>query len=239
HQSGLVGLQAARNNLLQLLGLRLHRGAQGSEAEHAERVADLAQQVHLRPQLLRLARAAAHEDIEDILDLREVLADRRRNGLHELDARRREALALLLDALIDRQQLRQTEGCAHRGHAGAVGFRATDVIEEVVQQLDGRDLAVARLTQLVQAADLAVREAEQPFDGLAALEAVLAQRLDDRTHHPPELEHRLARGRLLELLRHRGQRLQVLLDALATNPADEAHLEARAEPAAPLLDVER
>src|SRR6185312_8135332 len=217
-QRRLVGLQAPRDDLLELLGLRLDGAAQLAEAEHTEGVADLAQQLHLRAELLRLARPAAYEDVEDILHLGEILADRRRDGLHELDARRREALALLLDALIDRQQLREAERGSYGRDTHAAAFRAAHVIEKVVQQLDRRHLAIARLAELVEAADLAVREPEQPLDRLAALEAVLAQRLDDRAHHPPELEYRLPRGRLLELLRHRRQRLKVLLDALAANP---------------------
>src|SRR6185437_8060748 len=50
---------------------------------------------------------------------------------------------------------------------------------------------------------------------------------------------RLASGGLLELLRHRREGLEVLLDPLAAYPADESRLKARAQPPPPLLDVER
>ena len=46
----------------------LHARAQLAEAEHAERVADLAQQLDLRRELLDLAAAAAHEHVEHVLD---------------------------------------------------------------------------------------------------------------------------------------------------------------------------
>jgi len=48
------------------------------------------------------------------LTLPEILADGRGHRLHELHARRRQVLALLLDALVDRQQLGETERGAHR-----------------------------------------------------------------------------------------------------------------------------
>ena len=84
-----------------------------------------------------------------------------------LTAGRGQVLALLLDALVHRQQLRQAERGAHRGDARPpVDSRAADVIEEVVQQLDGRGLRVARLALLVQASDLAVGQAQQALDRL-------------------------------------------------------------------------
>jgi hypothetical protein len=58
--------------------------------------------------------------------------------------------------------------------------------------------AVARLARLVQPLQLAVGLAEQPLDRRAALEAAVAQRLDDAADDPPQLEHRLVRGDLLE-----------------------------------------
>src|SRR5204863_265781 len=167
------------------------------------------------------------------------LADLGHHRLHELDARRRQVLALLLDALIDRQQLPEAERGAHRAHARAGALGATHVIEQVIEQLDRWRLGVARLALFVEAADLPIPEAQQPFHRLPALEAALLQRLDHRADHPPQLEHRLAGGNLLELGRDGGEGLEVLLDALAADPADEPHLVARAHPPRPLLHRER
>ena len=141
HQRPLIGAQRTGHDLAQPLGLRLHARAQLTETEHTERVADLAQQLHLRGELLRLAGTAAHEDIEHVLDLAEILADRGGDRLHELHGGRREILTLLLDAFIDRQQLRQAERAAHRAHAPAGGLGAADVVEEIVEQLHRRACA--------------------------------------------------------------------------------------------------
>ncbi len=145
NERGFVRLQLAGDDLLQPLRLAHHAGAQLAETEHAERVADLPEHLDLRAELLRLARATAHEDIEDVFDLAEILADRGGHGLHQLDAGRGEVLALLLHRLIDRQQLGQAERRAHGADARARRFGPTDVIKKVVQQLDRRRLRVARL----------------------------------------------------------------------------------------------
>ncbi len=137
-QRGFIGLERAVDDLLQPLGLALHVGAQLAEAEHPEGIADLAQHLDLRAELLRLAGAAAHENVEDVLDLAEILADRRGHRPHELDARRRQVLALLLDALVDRQQLGETERGAHRAHPCACGLGTPDVIQQIIEQLDRR-----------------------------------------------------------------------------------------------------
>ena len=110
-----------------LRDLGLHARALLTQAQHAQRVADLAQQFDLRRQLFGRRAAAAHEDVQHVLDLGQVLADRRGHRLHQLDGRRRQVLALLLDALVDRQQFVETERCAHRGDAAArvVPERAT------------------------------------------------------------------------------------------------------------------
>jgi hypothetical protein len=100
-------------------------------------------------------------------------------------------------------------------------------------------LRIARLALLVEAADLAVAEPEQPLQRLAVLQPVAMQRLDDRARHPPQLEHRLTGRDLLELARHGRQRLEMLRDALAADPADQPHLVARPQAPRPLLDRQR
>jgi hypothetical protein len=131
------------------------------------------------------AAAAAHEDVEHILDLGQVLADRRGHGLHQLHRGRRQASrAPARSPVIDRQQLAEAERGAHRRHARPAAAGARDVIEKVVQQLDRRMLREMRLAVLVQALDLAVGKAEQALDRHAALQAVLAQRLDDGARRP-------------------------------------------------------
>ena len=108
---------------------------------------------------------------------------------------------------------------------------ARDVEQQVVQQLDRRRGGVRRLAGVVQAAHLAVDVAEQSLQRHVAVEAALAQRLEHRTDHPPQLEQRLRDGVRLELRGDFRQRLEVLLDVLAADPAEQRELEARPQAA--------
>ena len=58
----------ARHDRAELLRLALDLRARSLEAEHAERVADLLEQLELRAELLDVLHARAHEDIEHVLD---------------------------------------------------------------------------------------------------------------------------------------------------------------------------
>ncbi len=117
YERGFVGLQLAGDDLLQPLRLADYGCTQLAETEHAERVADLPEHLDLRAQLLRLTRATAHEDVEDVFDLAEILANRSGNGLHQLHRWVRKVLALLLHCLIDWQQLGEAERRAHGADA--------------------------------------------------------------------------------------------------------------------------
>jgi hypothetical protein len=68
--------------------LALHPCALFSETQHAQGVANLAQQIDLRTQFLGCSTATAHVDIEHILDLGQVFTDGRGHRLHQLDGRR-------------------------------------------------------------------------------------------------------------------------------------------------------
>ena len=146
-RSSVPSLAAERcvHDRLQVAGLALHLVAQVAEAEHAERIGDLLQQLELRRQLVDLRAALAHEDVERVLHAAEVFLDRRGDRLHQLDGRRRQALARLLDVIVDRQQLGQAERRAHGGDARPGAARARDVVQKIVEQLERRRIDVARL----------------------------------------------------------------------------------------------
>ncbi len=124
---------------------------------------------------------------------------------------RGEILALLLDRVVDHQQFVEPERGAHRGHLRTIAGGARRVIQKIVQQLDRRVLRVAPLALRVELQDLAIGEAHQPLDRNAGLEAAFAQRFDNGADHPPELEHRLPGGNLLELVRDGFEDFEVLL----------------------------
>ena len=239
NQECVIGRKFAGNDLIQAPGLAHDVGAQLAQPQNAQRVCDLAQQRRLRAELPRLPGATTHKDVEDVFDLGEVLANSGRHRLHELDGGGGEILALLLDVLVHRQKLGETKRGAHRDRSRTRGLGAAHVIEKIIEKLDRRGLCVARLALLVEAFDLAVCQSQQALDRDTALEGAFLQRLDDCADHPPQLEHRLMGRNLFNLAGYRRQDLEVLLDALAADPADEPDLETRAQPPPPLLDRQR
>ena len=136
--------------------------------------------------------------------------------------------------IVDRQQLGQAERRAHGRDARPGAARARHVVQKVVQQLERRRIGVARFALLVQPLHLAIGLAEQALDRGAAFEPAFAQRFEHRADDPPQLEHRLRGRDLLELLGGARQDFEVLLDALALDPAEQAELEAGAQLARPL-----
>ena len=238
HQRRVVRGGLARSHGLESIGFLDDELAQLAETQHAECVGDLAKHADLRLELGGLT-PATDENIEYVFDLAEVLADGRGDRAHELHGRRGQILAFLLDGVVDVKQFIEPERRAHRRDLRTIAGGTGGVIEQIVEQLDRRVLRVAAFALRVELQDFAVGETEQAFDGHTGFEAAFTQRLDDGADHPPQLEHGLARGHLLELVRDRFENFEVLFRALAADPADEAELKARTQPARPLRHGER
>ena len=207
--------------------------AQLAQAQHAERVADLAQHAHLRFEFGRLA-SAADENIEYVFDLAQVLANGRRDRAHQFHGRRGEILALLFDRVVDVQQFVETERGAHRGHFRTIAGGARGVVEKIVQQLNGRVLRITPLALGVELQDFAIGQTHEPLDGHAGFQSTVAQRLDNGADHPPELEHGLLGRDLFQLVRNGFEDLEVLLDAFTADPAHETELKSCPQSPRPL-----
>src|SRR5882672_10995920 len=127
----------------------MHTLSKLAETQNPEGVADFLQQFELRDELIAASAAAPYENIEDILYFGQVFLDRGGNGPHQFHAGRGETLAFLLDRIVDRQELRELEGRPHCGNAAAAGGCPGNVVQQVVQQVDRRILAIASLADLV------------------------------------------------------------------------------------------
>ena len=90
------------DDALESLDLTVDITAQFTEAQHAERIADLLQQLKLRNELRRAVHASANEDIQNVLDGPQVLLDRRSDRLHQPGTRCRQCAARVLDLLVTR-----------------------------------------------------------------------------------------------------------------------------------------
>ena len=185
-------------------------------------------------EFIAAAAAAPHENIEHILDLGQVLLDRGGDRAHQFHAGRRQALALVFDRIVDRQQLGELERGAHGGDAAAGGRCAGDVVQQVVQQIDRRILAVAGLAEFVQCLDLPVRLSQQSLQRRAAFQSVGAHRFENCSDHPPQLEHGLGGRDLFELFSDLRQNLQILHGAFAADVSQQADLKSRPQTSRPL-----
>ncbi len=229
-QRRVVRRDAALDDRLQRIEFAFDARAQRSQPEHAERVADLAQHLELRLQVIHVRGALADEDVEDILDACQVLADGSGNGAHQSHARCRQRFGCVgRDGIGGGHHVVQTERLAHRGNALA-GLRALrDVIQQVIQHLGRRRRGIALLAFL-QALQLAVDVTEHALDRHVGLDPAGLQRLEQCTDHPPQLEQRLRRRRPLELHGDFSEMVQVFCSLFATDPAEQCDLEARTQP---------
>ena len=83
HEQTIARHQTTSNHVLESSDFGPHARAQGTQVEHAQRVADLAQQLHLRNQFRSVLRAFANEDIQHVFDAREVFADSGTHRTHQ------------------------------------------------------------------------------------------------------------------------------------------------------------
>ncbi len=210
-----------------------------AEAEHAERVRDLGHELDLRPELRDVGFARAHVDVQHVFDAREVLANRRRDRLHERDAGRGEFLARALDLGLAGQRIVERERLADRTHLFARVLHAGDVEEQAVEQV-GHGFGVEHADAAVDhALDAPVDLAEQALDRDGQLEAAVAQRLDDAADDPPEAVGVVAIGRALEGERHVLELGEMALRgfAVGAQEAEQRDLECRPDLARELDEI--
>src|SRR6202041_1246769 len=143
------------------------------------------------------------------------------------------------DRVVDGQQFGELERRPYRGDTAPGGRRASDVVQQVVEQIDRRIFAIARLADFVQRLDLPVGLTQQTLQRRAALQAVGADRLQNGADDPPQLKHRLGLGDLLELFGYFRENFQILHRAFAANVSQQTDLESRPQAPGPLNDGDR
>ena len=212
---------------VQAAGLGLHLVAHVAEPQHAERVADLGEQLQLGIEALGRHLAGTRKQVERVLDLAEILADRTGHGAHQLHARSAEAVARLGQVVLVRQQVAKAERAADGVDAAAAGGRARHVEQQAVQQLNRRRGGEPRLTLVHQAADLPVHLAEQALDRGAGREPALAQPLDHAAEHPPQLVYGRLGGRAFKRRGHVGDHRKTAVGPFPADPVEQRRLVAR------------
>ena len=139
----------------------------------------------MRHEFGRLVHAGADEDIQHVLDPREILFDRRGNRLHQLDARRREGLPGVLHLLVARQQFGEIKRRTNLADAFAGGARSRNVIKQVVEEIVDRVLVEGLDALVDHELDLPVRLRQQALQRNRRFEPAILQRLEHAAGHPP------------------------------------------------------
>ena len=183
----------------------------------------------MRHEFGRLVHAGADEDIQHVLDPREILFDRRGNRLHQLDARRREGLPGVLHLLVARQQFGEVKRRTNLADAFARGARSRNVIKQVVEEIVDRVLVEGLDALVDHELDLPVRLRQQALERNRRFEPAILQRLEHAAGHPPQLVHIIACSRVFQRGGNFRERFQVLLRVATLDPSEQRQLEFRSQ----------
>ena len=93
------------------------------------------------------------------------------------------------------------------------------------------------LTLFIQAFHLAISLTQQALDRSGTFKSLVTQGINYRTDHPPQLEHRLHGGHLLQLLSSTRHDFQILVNTFALDPSQQTKLKACTHLACPERDA--
>ncbi|OHE85264.1 MAG: hypothetical protein A2190_02835 [Lysobacterales bacterium RIFOXYA1_FULL_69_10] len=191
-QRGLVGGALAGDDLVHRVALLQHHAARYAQAHHAERVADAAQRIDLRAQLVDVGLAGAQVQVQRILDPQQVFLDRRRNRVQKRAVAAAQAAAGVLQLRLAGALGVQVEGVTQAGQRGV----RIGAVGRVVQQLPGRlgrGLA-ARAAEVVAFQHLpafALDAAKGLAQGAGRFDRAVSQRSSHRRGDPQHAAQRL------------------------------------------------
>ncbi len=207
------------------------------QTEHTQRVADLLQHLQLRLELADVLHPGAHKNVEHVFHGAEVFLDRLSDGAHQLDARARQTLARLLDLLLAGEHLAQVVGLSDGADPLVIGSGARDVIEEAVDEIDGRSVHERRFAAVDEALELPIGLPDEALQGHARLEPVAADCDQHGSEHRPELADLLGGGHLFQSGADPEQLVDVSRHIDAANPAEQGCLERRTKPLRGALEL--
>ena len=224
-QPFLLRLLATLDDGLDAVDLGLDHLALGSQTDHREGIGDDMQLARQLGQLGGVAHVAVDIDLEAALDLFQVAADGLGHGLHQL------LVGAGNRALggIAGQELFQPVGGLDGLALGAVALRLGDVVEQVLDQVDGlagQQLALAVKDHLAQQLiDLAEQHLHRDPEG----QVVAGNGFDQGADDPPQPRHLFRMGAFLEHLADPGQPREIADHLVFPDHAEQAELVGRTQ----------
>ena len=125
----------AGNDGAKIIYLCLDIASQATQTQYTQGIADFLQHTHLGKQILYLAPAGTHINIQDILYLGQVFLDSCRHGLHQLYAGTGKTVPGLIHCRIGGKQVIQAVATPNCANTGTVAGGPGHVIQQVVDQL--------------------------------------------------------------------------------------------------------
>ena len=219
HQRLLIGQRARLDVVGDPIGLLLQPLAQFSLAYHAKGVRQLSQR-RLQPlEPGDVALFGADEEIDAVLDLREIRFHGAPDGSHEFAARA-EAIGV---SEIRRRGGNQVQVVAAPRFQDQriLGSGPGHIIEDILEQLVGREADERLFSARDNPSQLPVEPSQQLPRGTARLNASVAQSLDKRPAGTEEGGHPLGARRLLDLLQHLADSGQPVGGVAAAEPSEQ------------------
>ena len=212
---------ARRLDRMQFLAAALEAGAQVTTPDHAKGIADTLYRLRQTGQTRQLAAVAAHEKVQLVLHVTEILRQGITDRLEQLSIRPAEGTGrdTLLHLL--REIVRQVRRLFHREYRRIPGRRAGNVIQHVLQQID-REVEHCRFFTLIHdllehAVELAEQRLRRRGGRLPVIQQCLGQRLT-RVQQSPQTG---GAGGAVEGIEHIADLHQRGGNVLPTNPVQQ------------------
>ena len=229
HQHGVRRHAAVLQVRGQFAGLFHHGRARGTQAQHAERIAQRTERLRHAFQGGGILATAAQGDVELVLETRELFLDRHRHGGKQVGVLTGQAFAGGGHFFLAGQQGLKAIGGLDGLHAFAAPGGAGHVEQQVFQQFDRRFLRQRNFTVVDQALDLAVHLPHQSLDRHAVFEAAGTNGVDDAGGDPPQAHHARFLAEAVQGVENVNKSLQRTGHVATTEPAQQANLKTVSE----------
>ena len=215
-----AGQQVAHD--LQLVS---HHLALTAQAQHAQRVGNLAQQGMQWQQGLQVAATATHKYIQAFLDPRQILVDLLQCRPHAFAVGAGQTGTLLVDRLAVRHGFAKVETLVDLADARTVRAALGDIEQQILQQVIGGRLVERDAAIVNQALELPINVTQQGTDAVAQRNAAIEQTIHQRGGNRPQRPDRRVLADDFQLDEHLGHEAELGGNVLVAHHANQCHLQ--------------
>ena len=239
HQGGIAGVVHASGQVGDGFVLLQHHLARLTEAQHRQGIGDLLERCQQAPQAGGLLAIAAHEQVQAVLDLHQLFAQRGHHRTHGLAIRTNDARALEPHQLGIRQGFVETIVGLERGDARTLHRRLGQIEQQILQQIGRRRLVEGGHAIADEPLEFTIQLSQQTADRAAVVQLAGLQQFGQSRRHRPEGAKGRTGAELVQALEDPQQVIQVQLDITVAEQPDLGTLQRLAQLAQPWQPVRR